>query len=121
MKEKMINAEQAAELIFELVKAKPWLNQPGVMLSSDAAAEHEAVGFLLALDSTTTGWGNTSLSGRRVACTMVVDFLGKLMHPDSPYRNRQWHVAAEASRQDQALHVICAEIRGSHPGRTAMQ
>src|SRR5690606_19174334 len=38
---KSINAEDAFELMYELLKAHPWLNQAGVMKPEDAHAETE--------------------------------------------------------------------------------
>lgn len=113
-----VTANQAAPLLLELFKAKPWLNQPGTMLPEDAGAEEEAVHFLLTLE-TAGGWGLISAAARRVANTLLLDFLARLMHPESPSAGNVWQVTSGFPAWRQAAEVVGAEIRRSH-AHTAM-
>lgn len=108
-----VSADQAAGLVFELFKAKPWINQGGVMQPEDACAEEEAVHFLLTLD-TASNWGAISEAARRVANSLLLDFLARLMHPESPNADDVWRVTFGLPAWRQASEVIAAEIRRSH-------
>ncbi|QUN38660.1 hypothetical protein [Burkholderia cenocepacia] len=118
MEGKTIYAEQAADLIIELLKARPWLNQPDRMNPGDFDAAHEAAGFLLMLDHRTTDWGDTSPAGRRVASALLIALLYKLIHPESPYRGHSWRIPTDTDRYTQAIHLIRTEILGSGSQRT---
>lgn len=110
-----IGAQRASELVFALFEAKPWLTAPGVMTPEDAGAEAEAIAFLLRMaESGADEWGATGPAARRVANSLLVDFLAKLMHPESPFQNLSWSVPASEPAWRQALRVIAQEIRRSH-------
>lgn len=108
-----VTADQAAALVFDLLKTKPWLNAPGTMQPEDAAAEEEAVHFLLTLQ-TANDWGTISEAARRVACTLLLDLLARLMHPESPNAGGAWQVTSSLPAWRQAVEVVAAEIRRSH-------
>lgn len=108
-----VNADQAAALFFELFKAKPWINQGGVMQPEDECAEGEAVRFLLTIE-TADGWGAAGDSVKRVVNSLLLDFLANLMHPDSPFSGKSWQVPSDGPKWRQAAVIIAAEIRRSH-------
>jgi len=107
----VINAEKAFELMYELFKAKPWLNSAGVMTELDHQAEDEAVAFLLTLESA-KDWGSCSASAMRVANSLLLDFLAKL---DGPLSQRAWMIQDGIPKWKQAALVIASEIQRSHP------
>ncbi len=109
-----IDAEKAFELMYELYKAHPWLNNPGIMRPEDAQAEGEAVAFLMAGDFSKK-WGNCRPAARRVAASLLLDFMRKLRTPGHPINMSSWHVSADLSAWRQALAVIALEIERSHP------
>lgn len=94
---KTVNAEQAAESIFALLKANPWLNTPEVMTENDYHAKGEAILFL-----------------QRIASGFLLDFMGKLMQPEHPLNRKTWLVDDSKPIVDQALQIIAAEIVESH-------
>ncbi|OHC68601.1 MAG: hypothetical protein A3H93_09050 [Rhodocyclales bacterium RIFCSPLOWO2_02_FULL_63_24] len=108
-----VSADQAAGLVFELFKAKPWINQGGVMQPEDECAEGDAVRFLLSIE-TADGWGAAGDSVKRVVNSLLLDFLAKLMHPASPFSGRQWRVPADGPAWRQAAVILADEIRHSH-------
>lgn len=113
---KTINAETAAEAIFELFKAKPWLNKPGTMTQADFHAEAEAVKFLVQLTTQPIdSYGSTSEPAQRVALSLLHDFMAKLMHPQSPLSKKSWIVDDSKPMAEQALQIIGHEIAGNFP------
>ena len=113
---KTINAEAAAEAIFELFKAKQWLNKPGIMTQEDATAEAEALMFLHQLVTYgADNYGGTSEPAQRVAATLLNDFMAKLIHPQSPFRKKTWIVDDSKPMAEQALQIIGHEIAGNFP------
>lgn len=112
---KTINAEQAAESIFALLKANPWLNTPEVMTENDYHAKGEAILFLqrMAIHGV-NGFGDTSEPAQRIASGFLLDFMGKLMQPEHPLNRKTWLVDESKSLIDQALQIIAAEIVESH-------
>lgn len=72
-----VDSERAFEFMYELFKAKPWLNSAGVMSQADHHAEDEAVAFLLTVE-TAHGWGSCSEAACRVANSLLLDFVAKL-------------------------------------------
>lgn len=117
-KEKMktitVDAHRAFALFYELFKAKPWLNQPGTMRPEDAAAEAEAIAFLLTVKSV-NDWGECSPAAQRIACSLILDFMGRLQDPKSSFSRAKWQVMRDAPEWSQALDVIAHEIQLSHP------
>lgn len=111
---KEIDAEKAFELMYELYKAHPWLNKPGTMRPEDAPAEAEAVAFLLAGDFSRK-WKGCSPAARRVAASLLLDFMAKLRTPGHPISSSSWTVPANLPPWRQALAVIGHEIRAAHP------
>ena len=111
---KEIDAEKAFELMYELYKAHPWLNAPGVMQPEGIPAEAEAVAFLLAGDFSNK-WGECSPAACRVASSLLLDFMGKLRTPGHPLNVSSWRVSADLPRWRQALAIIACEIEDSHP------
>ena len=113
-----VGAEHVAGCFYELFKAKPWLTSAKTMTPDDAPAEPEAVAFLLRLARyDVNGWGQTSPAGQRVAVTLLVDFMAKLMHHDSPLRGSSWTIPAGKPEWQQALHVLEDEIQKAHGHR----
>lgn len=113
---KTIDADRAAELIFELLKEKEWLRKPGIMNESDFPAEPEAIIFLQNMAKNgADGYGNTSKQAQRIVCSLLHDFMGKLMHPEHPLSKKTWMIDDSKSMADQAFQVISAEIAQSHP------
>lgn len=108
---KTIDADDAFALIFELLKAHPWLNEPGVMHPEDAVAEQEAVAFLLAGDLSRQ-WDGCSPQARRVVNHLLLDFMGRLR---TVMARRSWQVPKGSTKTAQALAVVAAEIARSHP------
>lgn len=109
-----VDAERAFALFFELFKAKPWLNQPGVMRSEDSIAETEAVAFLLAAMSTNE-WDGCSPPAQRIVNSLLLDFMAKLQSPKSSISRSTWEVKGSDPEWRQALDVVAQEIRKSHP------
>jgi hypothetical protein len=112
---KTVNAEQAAESIFALLKANPWLNTPGLMTENDYHAKDEAILFLqrMAIHGA-NGFGDTSEPAQRIASGFLLDFMGKLMQPEHPLNRKTWLVDDSKPMADQALQIIAAEIVESH-------
>lgn len=111
---KVVNAELAAELIFELLKENPWLNTPGLVTSGDFHAKDEAISFLQQMATqNANGFGNTSPSAQRIVSGFLLDFMGKLMQPEHPLNNKTWLVDGSRPEPDQALQIIAAEIAES--------
>lgn len=113
-KGKTINAEAAFALIFNLFKTHPWLNSPGTMSPEDALAEQEAVAFLLA-GNLSNKWSGCSEPAQRVVNTLLLDFMAKLRTPGASISRDSWVVPKGASKDEQALALIAAEIYRSHP------
>lgn len=107
---KSINAEDAFELMYELLKAHPWLNQAGVMKPEDAHAETEAQSFLLA-GNLAGRWGDSSPAARRVVNSLLLDFMAKLRMPGHPISRSSWQVDEAQPKPEQALAVIAQQIR----------
>lgn len=114
MEKETVSADRMAEFIFELLKAKPWLNEPGVMKESDANAESEAIDFLLALE-TARGWGVCSMPARRIVNSLLLDFMAKLMDPSSSLSRASWAVSHHDEPWRKAIYGLAHEIRRSHP------
>ena len=112
---KTVNTEQAAELIFRLLKANPWLNTPGVMTEDDYHAKDEAILFLqqMAIHGA-NGFGDISEPAQRIASGFLLDFMGKLIQPEHPLNRKTWLVDDSKPMADQALQIIAAEIVESH-------
>ncbi|WP_036204694.1 hypothetical protein [Marinobacter sp. MCTG268] len=109
-----IDAERAFDLMYELLKAHPWLNKGGTMTSSDAIAEQEAIAFLAAGDLSRQ-WGDCGAAARRVVNSLLIDFMVKLRDPESPISRSSWEIDTDQPEWRQALCVISAEISMSHP------
>jgi hypothetical protein len=107
----MVNSEKACELMYELLKTKPWLNSPGVMNENDHHAEDEAIAFLLTLENA-TDWGDCSEPASRVVNSLLVDFIAKLL---GPFGQRQWDVPDGLPKWRQAAKIIAYEIHQNHP------
>lgn len=111
---KQVDSEKAFELMYELFKEHPWLNEPGIMSPDDAPYESEAVAFLLAADMSNR-WQGCSQSAQRVALSLLIDFTGKLVTPGHPLSEAFWSVPVDAPAWKQALAVVSHEIEQSHP------
>jgi len=105
-----VNSEKAFELMYELFKAKPWLNKPGVMSEKDHHAEDEALSFLLTLE-TAKNWGDCTESSRKVVNSLLIDFTAKLR---GPMAYQVWEVPDDLPKWRQAAKIISDEIRRSH-------
>ncbi|MGI1671983.1 MAG: hypothetical protein K6L74_16895 [Neptuniibacter sp.] len=116
METKRIDAEQAFELMYELFKAKPWLNSGGVMNEEDHPHEGNALLFLISLDKA-DDWGGCREATRRVANTLLVDFIARLR---GPLYHQEWSVPADLPKQKQAAWIVRHEILRSHPHLAAM-
>jgi len=112
--ERSVDADGAFELMFELLKARPWLREAGTMTPEDAPAETEALAFLLAAQ-TANGWGDCSLAARRVAGSLIIDFMLKLRQPGSHLSQTVWQVPANRPAWQQALHLVAQQIGKQSP------
>lgn len=111
-----VDAVAAAHLFHALRKAKPWLADPGVMSKDDADAETEALIFLLNLSRMPQDdWGATCPAARRVANSLLIDFMLRLIHPSQPFDGVTWQVPVNVPEWQQALAVMEQEILKSHP------
>lgn len=111
MKTTTVDSEKAFELIYELFKAKPWLNSAGTMTEKDHPSEDEALAFLLTLE-TADGWGSCAEPARRVANSLLLDFMAKL---HVQFSSRLWEIPAGLPPWRQAARIIRAEIAENHP------
>lgn len=111
MRATAIDSQKAFELMYELFKAKPWLNSAGVMSEADHPAEDEALAFLLTLE-TAQGWGECTKPACRVVNSLLLDFTAKLR---GPYAHRRWEVPMGLAPWRQAARIVHAEIYRSHP------
>ncbi|MER0203693.1 MAG: hypothetical protein DU480_07490 [Nitrosomonas sp.] len=111
-----INAAHAAELIFELLKANPWLNTPEIATGDDYQAKDEAILFLrnMAIHGAHS-FGGISESAQRIASGFLLDFMGKLMNPEHPLNRKTWLVDDTKAVADQALQIIAGEIVENQP------
>ncbi|MXS82238.1 hypothetical protein [Nitrosomonas oligotropha] len=110
-----IDADRAAELIFELLKKNPWLVRTGELIESDFNFEEEAVDFLhkmifFGADS----FGNTSIPARRIVTGLLTELLASLMHPESSLRENRWDVDDSKPSHEQALTIIFVETVESY-------
>ncbi|WP_292995735.1 hypothetical protein [Nitrosomonas sp.] len=112
---KTVNAEQAAESIFALLKANPWLNKPGLMTENDYHAKDEAILFLqrMAIHGV-NGFGDISEPAQRIASGFLLDFMSKLMQPEHLLNRKTWLVDDSKPMADQALQIIAAELVENH-------
>lgn len=106
-----IDSQKAFELIYELFKAKPWLNSAGVMKDDDHPYEDEALSFLLTLENA-NDWGDCTVAACRVVNSLLLDFIVKL---HGPLSQETWFVPDGLPPWRQAAKIICAEIHKSHP------
>jgi hypothetical protein len=106
-----VNSEKACELMYELLKVKPWLNSPGIMNEADHDAEDEALSFLLTIENAKS-WGDCSNAARRVVNSLLLDFVARLLGPLS---HRQWDVPDGLPKWRQAAKIISHEIHQNHP------
>jgi len=114
-----LDANAVTEALFELLKCKSWINEPGMMTASDAGAEPEAIAYLLNLcRGDLTGWGTCSHPARRVVRSLLIDFIAKLQHPGSSVRTLTWSVPSQLPTWRRALAVVEQEIARSHPLQT---
>jgi len=108
---KAVDSEYAAELIFEFLKANPWLNTPGVMTRDDYHAKDEAILFLQQMViHGANSFGDISQPAQRIVSAFLLDFMGKLVHPEHPLNGKAWLVDDSKSMPDQALQIIAAAI-----------
>lgn len=113
---KTVDADYAAEAMLALFKNKPWLTKPGTMSDADAISETEAVMFLRCMATEdVTSYGTTSPSAQRVACSLLLDFMAKVMHQEHPLHKKRWSVDQSKPLHLQALQIIAAEIADNHP------
>lgn len=111
-----VNAEQAAEWLYGLFQQNTWLLEEKPVRHSAPDVEHQAIGFLLSVaEQGVNGWGAASQEVKETVSLLMMDFLAKLMHPQSPFANREWPVNPAASTMEKILSIIAAEIRRSHP------
>jgi len=112
---KTVDADTAAELIFELFKAKPWLNEPGIVMEDDYPAKDEAIMFLHHMViHDTNSFGDISEPAQRIASGFLMDFMGKLMHPEHPLYRKTWLIDDSRPMAEQALQIVAAEIADNH-------
>ena len=109
-----IDCNKAAEILFELFKRHPWLIAPTVMQAKDAVFEHEAIQALLSFNPQTQ-WNGVSEGAQRVASSLLLDFMAKLMARTPAWRSRSFQIDPTQSDDDQALSLIVGEISQSHP------
>lgn len=105
-----IDANKAFELMYELLKKKPWLNSAGIMSDADRPFEEAALMFLIKLE-TATSWGDCPEPARRVANSLLIDFMAKL---SGPYAQHVWKVPSGLSPWRQAAKLIRDEIHEIH-------
>lgn len=112
---KTINANTAAETIFELFKENSWLNKPEVMTKEDYHAKDEAIMFLQRFSlQDANSFEGISEPAQRIASSFLLDFMGKLMHPDHPLNKKTWLVDDSKPLAEQALLIIGHEIADNH-------
>lgn len=111
-----INTEEAAELLYGLFQGNTWLLSVSPVRHDDAEVEHQALRFILDVaEQGVRDWGQASQAVKETVSLLMMDFLAKLMHPQSPFANRTWLVDAEALPLEQSLQVVAEEIRRAHP------
>ncbi len=111
---KTINADIAAELILELFKAKPWLNEPKIMTEDDYYAKDEAIIFLrhMAIHNANS-FDGVSAPAQRIVSGFLLDLMGKFMRPEHLLHQKTWLIDDSKSLDEQALQIIAAEITDS--------
>ena len=111
-----VDADQAAEMLYGLMQSNAWLISVSPARHDDAAVEREALVFILSVaEQGVDAWGNCTQAVKETVSLLMTDFLAKLMHPQSPFANRQWEVSATGSSFDRILAIIAYEIRRAHP------
>jgi hypothetical protein len=111
-----ITPAKASELLFKLFEKKQWLISEKPVSHNMPDTEQEAVSFLLAIaKQNIDDWQGISQAARETVSLLLIDFLAKLMHPQSPFSNRCWQVTKGLSNEQKALEIIVAEIQQSHP------
>ncbi|MGH1447901.1 MAG: hypothetical protein ACRBBM_00550 [Pseudomonadaceae bacterium] len=112
--DKEINASQAFDCMYYLFRQFPWLAQQEPKM--EAAAEHEAVTFLLQLaQGQHTSWGELPAVVRGTVVGLTMDFMIKLQDPQSALSRATWVVDAGSEPWQKALAVIAHEIQRSFP------
>lgn len=111
-----VNAEQAAEWLYNLFQQDIWLLEVKPVRHLDTDIEQQAVGFLLSVaEQGVNSWGSASQEVKETVSLLLMDFLAKLMHPQSPFAKQRWEVDAADAPLEKILAIISAEIRRSHP------
>ena len=111
-----VDAEQVAEWLYGLFQQNTWLLEVKPERHLDADIEHQAAAFLLSVaEQGVNSWGTISKQVKETVSLLMMDFLAKLMHPQSPFANRRWLVDSTASPLEKVLAIVAAEIRQSHP------
>ena len=110
-----IDADRAANLIFDLFIEKPWLNQPGELIESDFQSLDEAIDFLHSMTfSDVDSFGDISIPARRIVTGLLQELMASLIHPESSLRKGSWDVDESKRPYEQALMIISVEIVDSH-------
>lgn len=109
-----IDCNRAAEIIFDFFKRHQWLIAPPVMRTEDAACEQEAVQALLAF-SPAKQWQGVSEGAQRVASSLLLDFLAKLMMNSPAWQRQSFEINPAQSEDEQAMGIVVGEILRNHP------
>jgi hypothetical protein len=111
-----VNAEQAAEWLYELFQQNMWLLTAKPARHIDPNIEYQAINFILAVAKQgLRDWGDTSQAVKETVSLLMMDFIAKLMHPQSPFAKMHWEVAISASNTQKVLEIVACEIYQGHP------
>lgn len=115
--EKTVNADGAFELMFELLKAHPWLVKPASTAAENPQAEAEALTFL-ASANVADGWGDCSPEAQGVAAWFIFELMAYLRQMSEARAKLVWKVPAHLPAWQQALHLVGQQIamRSRPPG-----
>lgn len=118
MLEKSVNASGAFELMFELLKARPWLVKPASTAQASAQAEAEALAFLAA-GSAADGWGNCGPVAQGVIAWEIAQFMAYLRQQEEAHANTNtsWKVPAHLPAWQQGWHLLAERIARRSPPR----
>lgn len=107
-----VDSEQVSYWLEDVLIPDMWLFSGSGVRHNDEKLLHEAENFLLSVaEEGLTDWGDTSQDIKDVIPVLMGNFLGKLVHPNSPFASRIWDANADVSTFENVMSIVAYEIR----------
>lgn len=111
MEKIILNTDQAAEAIYALFQANSWIIKSTEVspdaLHYEASAQQAVLDFC---EERVSDFDALPKSVANLASMLLMDFLSKLIDPNSAFQGAQWEVPKNLPQEAQARHVIASEI-----------